>query len=366
MKTSVGEYNTQLVLEKLKIPYKREVKLENLVSAKKTKLPADFLIRINDKVGMIEFNGRQHYHATSDWRKSLEEMGSAFNNRQKNDQRRRNYVYNAGIPLLEIHFKDFDNIESIITHYIKHIKNDCSQPETQYGEHSKGYFAPTTKRKTSAYKNAWLLFFDDEKPKEIQKTIRLEDVDFSMNETDKKLGFILLEDGKIIWTKEKLEEHIIEPKILRNQMEKQKKENRKLQSSYDKLRDNHLKETKMLQMDIEKLKEENKKLQTSHDKAENSYREKLEEENLRLKASNEKRKHSHVKKTNALESQLDKLKEENKKLKATNSKLKNKHVKATSMLEAQVKKLEEENKKLEPNNLYQRIRQRLVSAHNKI
>jgi len=365
MKTSVGEYGTQQALEKMKIPYKREIKLENLVSAKKTKLPTDFLIRVDDKVGMIEFNGRQHYHATSDWRKSLEEMGNTFNKQQKNDQRRRNYVFETGIPLLEIHFKDFDNIESIIKHFVGHIQSDCSQPETQYGEFSRGYFASIRKRKSPLYRKAWLLFFEEDKPID-QKKIALNEVDFKTNEVDKKFGYLLLDEGKILWTKDKFDKHIKEPSALRAQVEKLKKENRKLQSSNDKLKDNHIKEINTLQKEAEKLKEESKKIQNAHDKAENTYIEKLEEENRRLKASSEKRKNNHAKKTNVLEAQIEKLKEENKKLKTSNGKLKNRYIKETNVLETQIEKLEEENKRLEsPIHFIQRLRPRFIKERKK-
>lgn len=345
MRTSVGEYYTQLVLEKMQIPYKREAKLENLVSAKKIKLPVDFLIRVDDKVGIIEFNGRQHYHATSDWSHSLDEMGSNFNKRQKSDQRRRNYVFETGIPLLEISFRDFDEIERIIKQFIQHIKDNCSQSKTNYGDYSAGYFTSIKKRKSLLYRKAWMQFATD-KPS-TQKSTSIDELKHDLAKIDKTYGFLPLDKGKILWTKVQLDDVIKENKVLHAQDKKLKEQIMTLQLAHDNMEkakeeqikkedskllphyERSIKKIDALHLENEKLKENHSHLQSRYDTLNNTYHkettalqkeiQQLVTKNKNLQTSSANRKKRHTEKINQLTGQINHLIEENKRLETLNS-----------------------------------------------
>lgn len=83
----------------------------------KNKLPFDFYLL--DYNLLIEYQGGQHY-------KPIEYFGGQeqFEYRQNNDQIKKDYCQQNNIPLLEIPYWEFDNIETIINKHLLLIKEE--------------------------------------------------------------------------------------------------------------------------------------------------------------------------------------------------------------------------------------------------
>lgn len=81
----------------------------------KLPLPFDFKVILNnDNYFLIEYQGRQHYDEKSWFSEKLEDI-------QKRDKIKYDYCKNNNIYLLVIKYTDFNNIEHIITNFIKKV-----------------------------------------------------------------------------------------------------------------------------------------------------------------------------------------------------------------------------------------------------
>lgn len=114
-KCSLGEKRIQNFLIVNNIKYVREHKDKNC--KRKGLLRFDFAIWINDELKLIEYNGIQHYE-----RSGLFSSGEKFEIIQDRDNIKRKFCEDNKIKLLEISYKDFDNIETIIQDFI------CKKP----------------------------------------------------------------------------------------------------------------------------------------------------------------------------------------------------------------------------------------------
>lgn len=262
IKTSFGEHVTEMVLRKLKVKYKREVVLEELVDLNQKPLPIDFLILVEDRVAMIEFNGRQHYYGVNTWDGSLDEMSATFNRLQRNDQKRRDYVQRSGIPLLAIHFQDFESAEVVIKQFINHVVGRISKSEVAYAQSSRGYFTLAKKQNSELYRNAWRLFIV-EKPSIYFSMQNIDLSDGNKNE----FGQIHLGDGKILWTERHFNKLISKNKSLENEFQnvfdemtvvkaKRKLRNKEIQAE----KEVYALQISELQNRIEELEAENERL----------------------------------------------------------------------------------------------------------
>lgn len=75
----------------------------------------DFKVVLNnDKFFMIEYQGKQHFTTNSWFSENLELI-------QKRDKIKTDYCSNKQIPLLIIHYKDFNTIENIINNFINKL-----------------------------------------------------------------------------------------------------------------------------------------------------------------------------------------------------------------------------------------------------
>jgi hypothetical protein len=114
-KKSHGEKRVQSVLDSLKIDYKTQYRI--LECKNQRPLPFDFALKINNKLVLIEFHGRQHY-----------ELGTFhfactkhFAYRQNNDGIKEKYCKDNNIPLLIIPYTEYNNIEIILENFIKSL-----------------------------------------------------------------------------------------------------------------------------------------------------------------------------------------------------------------------------------------------------
>jgi hypothetical protein len=109
--TSIGSYHENeisIILDKLKIAYKREYRSFNCIRIKKS-LPFDYYLPEFNLC--IEFDGEQHFKMrTHGWFNP-----SKFKNIQKNDQFKNLFCKERGIKLIRIPYLLSDKIEEIIT-----------------------------------------------------------------------------------------------------------------------------------------------------------------------------------------------------------------------------------------------------------
>lgn len=113
---SKGEEKVSVYLDFNNINYIREYRFENCIGVSK-RLPFDFYLE--DYNLCIEYQGKQHYEP-------IELFGGEkqFEIQQINDNIKRNYCRENNINLLEICYKDFNNVNNILKEYIENITNN--------------------------------------------------------------------------------------------------------------------------------------------------------------------------------------------------------------------------------------------------
>ena len=90
--------------------YEKQFKFNNLLASnKKHFLKFDFAVKLNSKIILIEFDGKQHYQ-------SVEFFGGekAFLDLKKNDSSKNEYCRDNYIPLIRIPYYEIDNITQIL------------------------------------------------------------------------------------------------------------------------------------------------------------------------------------------------------------------------------------------------------------
>jgi len=115
-KNSRGEFKIQKLLRVLKIPFENQFSFEDCKNL--YPLPFDFKIFLEDKIGLIEFNGEQHYKEIN--------FGfgrkSDLRNIKLRDGIKKSYCESHNIPLLIISYMDFNVIEQLIDEFILKIR----------------------------------------------------------------------------------------------------------------------------------------------------------------------------------------------------------------------------------------------------
>lgn len=101
---SKGELAIKKILEKHNISYQQQKRFENLSAL----LSFDFYIPKNNI--LIEFQGEQHFHPISHFGGE-----SKFLKQQENDNKKRQYCKENKYSLLEISYKEIDDIENILS-----------------------------------------------------------------------------------------------------------------------------------------------------------------------------------------------------------------------------------------------------------
>jgi hypothetical protein len=85
-------------------------------------LPFDFQVVLqNDKIFMIEYNGKQHYEEVKFFSSSR-----TFDYQKQCDEIKKNYCSKNNIPLLIIKYTDYDVIENIINDFITKLSSASS------------------------------------------------------------------------------------------------------------------------------------------------------------------------------------------------------------------------------------------------
>jgi len=254
---SKGEHAVEQVLTELNIEFKREVMLSGLTNEIGTHLPVDFVIKISNKLAMIEYNGDHHYRQI---------MGQVenFNCRVRNDATRINYAASTGIPLLVIHCKDLSKIPRIIKSFTNEIKGNCKK-KRQYTPNSFGYFerelSSTAPKVTDVFVKADAL-------NEPAATVDLK-TPFPLTHNT-EFGFVQVgsnDSGAIIWTIQQMNQFTADLKREKAQAEMIKNENKQLIAKVS-LSTNQLldlsNQNTHLKIQVGELEEENEKLQAEN------------------------------------------------------------------------------------------------------
>lgn len=108
---SSGEKLVNSILEKLQIPFTREVSILNPYNQNHN-FRVDFYIKYNNQDYIVEYNGIQHYKSVKLWDGDL-----GLKIRQARDQHLRQYCQDNSIHLLEIKY-DNKNVEETIRAFL--------------------------------------------------------------------------------------------------------------------------------------------------------------------------------------------------------------------------------------------------------
>lgn len=110
-KESKGEKKVAEVLDKMKLPFKRQFRFNSCCNI--LPLPFDFVVFGKLKTFAIEFQGIHHY-------KEINFGGSesCFERTASNDKIKKNWCKNNNVELLEIPYNDFNNIETLLRNFL--------------------------------------------------------------------------------------------------------------------------------------------------------------------------------------------------------------------------------------------------------
>ncbi len=117
---SKGEDTIYEYLVRNAIEFKRQVKLFGC--KRKKLLPFDFgIYKNNILLGLIEFNGKQHY-GIGGWTNNLIRLEKELRETQERDVIKKNFCDTNNIPFVAISYSDMKNINSILETFIKNLQ----------------------------------------------------------------------------------------------------------------------------------------------------------------------------------------------------------------------------------------------------
>lgn len=112
LKRSRGEYQIFTFLKENGYDFQEQYKI--VLDSGKNRYFDFALINNENVIGLIEFDGQQHFEEVAIFNKNLA-------NNQERDQQKNQWSIDNNIPLLRISYKDYKNIESILKNFIKEI-----------------------------------------------------------------------------------------------------------------------------------------------------------------------------------------------------------------------------------------------------
>lgn len=112
-KSSKGEKAINKYLLDNNYSFKREYRFEN---TEISLLRFDFAVDLNNKLYLIEFDGKQHFNIESQFGDNNKE--EKFNKIVANDKKKDKYCKDNNIPLLRIPYWEFDNIEKLLSKFL--------------------------------------------------------------------------------------------------------------------------------------------------------------------------------------------------------------------------------------------------------
>lgn len=119
-RSSRGEEEITNILTKKNIVFVRQLRIQECKNIRP--LPFDFAIYKNDQlIGLIEYNGEQHYKRKKGfWYKTEEEAQLKLNETQQRDQIKKSYCKKNNIPLLIIPYIKQKQIKNLLNTFVKH------------------------------------------------------------------------------------------------------------------------------------------------------------------------------------------------------------------------------------------------------
>ena len=208
---SVGEKFVADKLEDLNIRFNHEVELDGLVSEKDATfhLPCDFVLDIDGRIAVIEFNGQQHYEVWDDV--------ETYARLVTNDARRLKFALDNGIPYLVIHYKD--GVKSTINNIINEFISDVKKQRTtsmKYTARTYGHFGTYDASNNARYKDVF------------------PNTSFPHMEKNEAVGYIQIDAEKIIiWDKSSLEMLLTSNDDLNNKANRLYVQNKSLRSELE-------------------------------------------------------------------------------------------------------------------------------------
>ncbi len=108
-----GENKIESILKNMKVPYENQFSFPDC--RYKNPLFFDFKIVVNNNIGLIEFNGQQHYEIINTNIFNFDEI-------ILRDNVKRKYCEKNSIKLLEIRYDQYDNIERLLVDFINKME----------------------------------------------------------------------------------------------------------------------------------------------------------------------------------------------------------------------------------------------------
>lgn len=119
---SKGERMLQESLDQLKIENRTQYTFQGCKD--KRCLPYDFMIMVDGRVGVIEYDGRAHFEIVKQFHGSDPEISlSKFQKQQNHDLIKNRYTRDNNISLLRISYKEDDEILKWLTDFIHKMKS---------------------------------------------------------------------------------------------------------------------------------------------------------------------------------------------------------------------------------------------------
>lgn len=123
---SIGEVLVRDALNELNVEYKEQVKAPNTKSIAGGNLFFDFVIRVNNKIAVIEYDGAQHYDIEA-FNFGIDQDGheEKFWRLQENDKIKNKYCADNNYKILRIkdteYHNDYNGIKELICKFIKNL-----------------------------------------------------------------------------------------------------------------------------------------------------------------------------------------------------------------------------------------------------
>jgi hypothetical protein len=206
MSNSSGEKVVAEILDSLGVAYERERMFNGLTNKEKVQLPVDFAININNKLGIVEYNGPSHYSPETSSHIDVTRWKRAV----ANDNKRMTFCKKYKIPYLVIHYKNTDELDTIIEKFVNEMQNKRSGTvKLKLAKNTKAYFWG---QNYAAYD------FDVEIPEEVT----LNETD-TIDVTSSVYGFVEIGDDRIVWTRTAVNKLLNENKRLQTEIESYKR-----------------------------------------------------------------------------------------------------------------------------------------------